>query len=934
MSATASQSQAQFQLKRDELLTVINNAAALKEPQFLQHILKTWLAAFPGDLHVNYLFARSLMDEGKVSAALSIEEMLERADPEFAQLYELKHKGTSAQGILDTRSIANYHALTGRMLDDQQIPGWALVYRDARRSMDEHQPEEAEALIQQALIVDPSQPLPAVLHLRIVASGGDTQTLENLANLYHARWPDCLQFGYLLAHAQILNGNDTDAVSLLHSCVGRDAGGQVANRLWPQGNPYQSMWQDDLRIPITISIPGSVSSLLGWNQLAPSSAGPSASFGSSGAQLQSTDEPVTADDLSAYPSIASPAADLSASTAASVSFSSKEPLQPAADQTNAPADLPENPASAEPALQPRQAANPGQTPQKRSEPAGRPIPQAPMNAQPEDPKEIHAELERIATRLQVPGITSTDRRFPVYVVFTSRKGLIEQYGNQTAFVIDELMKQLVETIRKRAGWTAILFYADDASLTSHLGIQPAVYNDPWKLKLAVADLDKALSRKGEMIGSLLIVGGPEVVPFHMLPNPTDDADAEVASDNPYATTDENYFIPEWPVGRLPGGTGKDASIILRSLRQMIADHTSANAPTPWWRRLNLFAGFLSSFNRAAQPHVLINNRPAFGYTAAIWKQASSEVFRPIGDSQSLLTSPPLKTAQLSATGLFPARLNYFNLHGTADTADWYGQPDYSQSQRSPEYPVALTPRDIAENQSTAAVVFSEACYGTNILNKGEDDALSLKFLSSGTRAVAGSTCIAYGAISTPLIAADRLAVSFWKQMKEGKTAGEALRNAKITLAQDMNRAQGFLDGEDQKTLISFILLGDPLATITTSKSKNLHFVRQTYHGDFLTACETECQQLETGMLPSEVMTQVKSIVEKYLPGMRDANYTFSRVYMQGDKSLGNVDSVRQKNGRTVVTLRKSYQVANRHHHHFARLTVDKQGKVVKLAVSR
>ena len=102
----------------------------------------------------------------------------------------------------------------------------------------------------------------------------------------------------------------------------------------------------------------------------------------------------------------------------------------------------------------------------------------------------------------------------------------------------------------------------------------------------------------------------------------------------------------------------------------------------------------------------------------------------------------------------------------------------------------------------------------------------------------------------------------------------------------------------------------------------------------MTACETECEQLVTGMLPVEVMGQVKSIVEKYLPGMRDASYTMSRVYMQGDKSLGNVDSVRQRNGRTIITLRKSYQVANQNHHHFARLTVDKQGKVVKLAVSR
>ena len=52
----------------------------------------------------------------------------------------------------------------------------------------------------------------------------------------------------------------------------------------------------------------------------------------------------------------------------------------------------------------------------------------------------------------------------------------------------------------------------------------------------------ALAKHGEMIGALLIVGGPDIIPFHNLPNPVDDLDMEVPSDNPYGTRDENYFI--------------------------------------------------------------------------------------------------------------------------------------------------------------------------------------------------------------------------------------------------------------------------------------------------------------------------------------------------------------------------------------------------------
>ncbi len=95
-----------------------------------------------------------------------------------------------------------------------------------------------------------------------------------------------------------------------------------------------------------------------------------------------------------------------------------------------------------------------------------------------------------------------------------------------------------------------------------------------------------------------------------------------------------------------------------------------------------------------------------------------------------------------------------------------------------------------------------------------DEAIALKFLEAGSLAIAGSTCMAYGsygAMDNSLVAADLLGHSFWKFLKDGMPAGEALRQAKIYLASEMDRRQGYLDGLDQKTLISFVLYGDPLA---------------------------------------------------------------------------------------------------------------------------
>jgi len=89
-----------------------------------------------------------------------------------------------------------------------------------------------------------------------------------------------------------------------------------------------------------------------------------------------------------------------------------------------------------------------------------------------------------------------------------------------------------------------MMLADDPSSMANFGLKPTLSEDPWALKLALVDLDKALAQKGLMIGALLIVGGPDVVPHHKLPNPVADIDTEVPSDNPYGTIDENYFIPE------------------------------------------------------------------------------------------------------------------------------------------------------------------------------------------------------------------------------------------------------------------------------------------------------------------------------------------------------------------------------------------------------
>jgi hypothetical protein len=107
------------------------------------------------------------------------------------------------------------------------------------------------------------------------------------------------------------------------------------------------------------------------------------------------------------------------------------------------------------------------------------------------------------------------------------------------------------------------------------------------------------------------------------------------------------------------------------------------------------------------------------------------------------------------------------------------------------------------------VVFSAACFGAHIEGKDATNSLALRFLATQAAAFVGSTALAYGGLSEPLQATDYLALLFWTSVRAGRSLGEALRLAKLGLAQEMTRRQGYLDGEDQKAILSFTLFGDP-----------------------------------------------------------------------------------------------------------------------------
>ncbi len=912
-------------LARPEILRLLSAALTVQEWRYARSAARAWLAAFPGDLDVQLLHARALLAEGARSGqeqALCTLKTLTSTDPENTNAWLWL---TAVQRVLEmdtthseacTAVLAPGHSLTG-------FPAWAPPLAEARRALqdaDNPRLKHAEILARQASAQTQDSALAAVTHLRIVLRRGELPPLavSSLAQAYHQRWPLCLQFILALADSQMNTGSTEQAVALLHQAVSMDVAGQVMQRLWGASSPYRSLWPDSIEIapgsplnPQNIPIPAAVSAALGWNQLATGLV----------ATPPASRAPKSQPSAAPYVAKASP---------------------PCTTETLAPLQGPAQPV----------------------EPPSRPYQRLPQRKQahtvPDALRPIQKDLQRIASRLKQPHLAHLDGRFPVYVIFSTRLGLQKQYGLPSAQKIEEQLQLLAQAVRgSRTGyetWGAALLLADDPRSTAAYHLKPAVYNDPWSLKLLLADLDQELEQRGERIGAVLIVGGPEIVPFHHLANPVDDADQDIPSDNPYATRDENYFVPEWPVGRLPGGSANDPEPLLQLIRAIAQRHTGQHRHQPLYRRWwLLIQEWLSRSLRSP--------KSSFGYTAAVWWRASLSVFRSIGEPHGLLVSPPVQACEGKASPgsaqaaapqngaclqMRPARLGYFNLHGLPDAAEWYGQRDPLEAGSGPDFPIALRPQDVVNGGRAPLVVFSEACYGAHIYNKKVDEAISLKFLCSGSQAVVGSTCISYGSISTPLMAADLLGRVFWGFVSEGLPTGEALRRAKLHLVREMHRRQGFLDGEDQKTLVSFVLYGDPLALpVPTHKAAKAALRPLSIPAQIKQTCGRSQANTPPAPVSPELISHVRQVVSKHLPGMADAEMHARQAWApqknachdchcSGDcpSSHPAAKTPAAAANREVITLRKSIAQADLVHHQYAHLTMDKSGKLYKLVVSR
>ncbi len=875
-------------IDRKTFFATFEAARANERPDEARHLAIHWVKSWPGDADAVRALARLETDQKRFGTAIDRLEDLIVRDPEDSEAYTLLArtlKSTADRARAEVYAACAL-ALQGRELPDREAPAWTASLARAVRAFSRHQPRRASTAAQEALLADANLPLPAWIATRALVELGEVEAAIGQARAVLDRWPSCTAMRLILADLLIGRGETDRGVDYLHRCAVEDPTGALAARVLGEDHPYVRLWPGELMAEI---------SRPGGSEVAPG--------------VESDHDESDETDVSHTPK--------SEPTVKSSAGAEQE-----ADSQPSQGELP---AEGVPSPLPGEAFD-GPDPGDR-----------PSDGSADPLLEVREEFRRLAAQLKVDDTDGSDKRAPAYIVLSSRTRLIQNLGEGGFQRVQAAAQALVDTVRRRRrGWSAHLVFVDDPATLRPFKLSPVDPGNAWQIKLRLADLDSSLAEKGQMIGALLIVGGHEILPFHMLPNPTEDEDQEVPSDNPYATSDENYFAPEWPVGRLPSDA--DADLLARQLRAATEEHKLTGVEPA-------FSSILRGWLRSHLGRFFGVNPESLGYTASVWKRASMAVFRSIGPPRSMMSSPPVEARSLPSLALQSTTLSYYNLHGLEDSPEWYGQRDPLRDQEAEEFPVALRVQDVVNGGRAPKIVFTEACYGAHVIGKTSESALALRFLHSGTHAVVGSTKVSYGSVTPPLIAADLLGRRFWQNLSRKLPVGEALRRAKLELVSEMHERQGYLDGEDQKALISFVLYGDPLyaprqdAGLTAHKSVARRKARPR---SMRTACAKGHPSLSAEELDDEARDRVRTIVSRYLPGMSGATCTIHTQHHGCDADdhvcpshqLGMKGLPQRSDEPLVVTLSKRVPSGEREHPHYARLTLDRSGKVLKLAVSR
>jgi peptidase C25-like protein len=375
------------------------------------------------------------------------------------------------------------------------------------------------------------------------------------------------------------------------------------------------------------------------------------------------------------------------------------------------------------------------------------------------------------------------------LIISNRAAFQNKYGKSGFQMINKAIKNLIIADKKRSLNTLLVFVDDAAAMKKAKGKTVKDATDAEQYKNAIDSLFHHYTPD-----YVMLLGAQDVVPHcrFRIPIPDDD-DTFIASDVPYACEAPfsrnagDFIAPGRVLGRLPDVTGEnDPSYLIGLIHNSIK-----------WKPLKLSA-----------------YKNYFSLSVKWWKKSTETSVKNIFENNSKLklappTLGPYKKPELAAL------MHFFNCHGGLRTSEFYGQPN----ENSDRYPVCFESDMITNKVNYGTVTAAECCYGALLYNPNRPTKIhrpiANTYLQNGAVAFVGSTTAAYGP-SHGQGGADYITQYFLIAIQKGASSGRAFLEAQQRF---IEKGDVKMDPTDLKTIIQFLLLGDPSITPVEDQPK-------------------------------------------------------------------------------------------------------------------
>jgi hypothetical protein len=375
---------------------------------------------------------------------------------------------------------------------------------------------------------------------------------------------------------------------------------------------------------------------------------------------------------------------------------------------------------------------------------------------------------------------------------TVRGRLEHKYGRASLAKINTAIKDWIAADADRGIQTVHVAVDDSAAMRKvwHDYFPKAPRVRPVLGRVTASKVKRAIDGLWERLEPeyLVLFGGHDIVPMFVVDNPhyspKGDYDKKVPTDSPYASSFPSYLVPDRVMGRIPDVVSDgDPAWLLAYLE----------TATSWRSRRARFY------------------KEMYAICSVEWRDPAKKCMRyipkPVSD---LLISPPTRDISTSARNRLSARLHMIQCHGNPNDTKFYGKKSAGR------FLQAITSATLRPRIKPATVVATGCCYGAQVFSPKDRRAkkrsqwpVASTYLRKGALGYLGSTMITLHDPSNMLLA-DSIVAEYLHSVLKGASIGRAFLDAKQIYLRRLIFDQHYgLDEGDEKTLIEYVLLGDP-----------------------------------------------------------------------------------------------------------------------------